>query len=320
MAKSKFTQQAARSSRGALSTPPLSQMQAGDGFKAPNWKDPAQYPADGEASNERFAWEFLRRNSAYQAAWLFYVAKLKHAASGNDELLRFVECIAAPAAHATRLCGPFQEPDPWNRAASALFGKPELWVATDNGRLVREPLRRHMGQPWGLEGMVNPAREYTVMYVRFLARKVSHHPTAAGVEELEGQLAAMTPPQELDRSKWLILQIDLEQPLRVIEATARWAIKTQRQLRKSKGWIKPLEARARSPAMLVHYLRILDATAQDVTATRIGEILKPTQSNVAPEYGRDKTIKAALRAAIKLRDGEYRLLPVLQEQSMPTAE
>ena len=36
-------------------------------WKVPDWRDPAQYPRD--CSLRRWAWEFLRRNPEYRAAW-----------------------------------------------------------------------------------------------------------------------------------------------------------------------------------------------------------------------------------------------------------
>jgi hypothetical protein len=39
-------------------------------FSRPSWRDPAGYADLESASLSRIAWEFLRRNSEYQAAWL----------------------------------------------------------------------------------------------------------------------------------------------------------------------------------------------------------------------------------------------------------
>jgi hypothetical protein len=39
------------------------------GWNVPNWRDPAQYPDWRDCSLRQWAWEFLRRNPEYRAAW-----------------------------------------------------------------------------------------------------------------------------------------------------------------------------------------------------------------------------------------------------------
>ena len=288
-------------------------------FKPPDWKDAANYPTPGKASNAQFAWEFLRRNPAYGEAWGAYVAKLKEAAGANDELLRYVACIAAPDDLAKALCEPFSSgPKRANDAYAALDVHPCLTVTEDfgDGRKTHTPLTRQMGMVWGLETMANPAHGYRATHVSFRGRKGSIRPTSYGLARLEEEHKDHE-TSGLSKSKWLVLQIDLEQPLQVIEKTTMWAIKSALNNRTAQGWIKPIKARARPPALMVHYLRILDAKLQKVTVARIGEVLNPGDANDSPQYGRDKAIKAAARAAEGLRDNGYRLLPLLEDKLPP---
>lgn len=43
----------------------------------PDWREEAQYSHTNNASSQQWAWEFLRRNPHYQAAWNDYVGVLK---------------------------------------------------------------------------------------------------------------------------------------------------------------------------------------------------------------------------------------------------
>jgi hypothetical protein len=40
-----------------------------DGWKVPDWRDPAQYPHPRDCSLRQWAWEFHRRNPDYRALW-----------------------------------------------------------------------------------------------------------------------------------------------------------------------------------------------------------------------------------------------------------
>jgi hypothetical protein len=74
------------------------------------------------------------------------------------------------------------------------------------------------------------------------------------------------------------------------------------------GTIIPRTKRVLSPRRYVEQLRILDAVAAGATVREIGDVLAPSETNDPEERQRDKRIKAAHTAALKMQDGGYRAL------------
>jgi len=288
-------------------------------LKLPDWKDISQYPKAGAVSNDRLAWEFLRRNPEYQKDWRRYLCGLKDAADGDEDLLRTIGILEAEPSEATKLLAEF----PSEKERSDAFTRLEdcePWIEfSEHGQSGRRPLGRDLGVRWGLDYIANPNSNYGFpSAARFVDAKSVRHPSSLGLKKLEVQSMRgnkSLPYSDLARTQWLILQIDLTWPLEVIEETVMRDIRLERDRRGRLGYIELINARARAPAQLVAYLRILDASELKVPKPRIGEVLYPYQDNSPPEYGRDKRIKAAVKAARALRDGGYRVLPLLKDKA-----
>jgi transcriptional regulator len=282
-------------------------------YKLPDWKNPAQYPKPGKTSNEQFAWEFLRRNQAYQADWAAYIAKLRAGAKSDAELLRLIDAMAAAPEEATKLWEEFKTPAKRNEVFGRLAELPgaEVTEKLDDQRTISVPLERYLGAKWGLEHVANPAWRFDNLRVQFRERKSFIQTTSHGVHllEMEAQKSQGLPPGvALSHTRWLILQVDLEMPLEVIAKTVLGGIRQQREYRTKNGYINPVKKRARNPTLLVEYLRILDARARDVTFPHIGEVLRPRENNKAPDYTRNKRLKAAYKEACRIRDKDYLVL------------
>lgn len=287
-------------------------------FTAPEWQNAAQYPRPDAASNSLLAWEFLRRNPKYGDAWaqywVQYIEAVRAAADslGDPEVSSYVEAMAGSSA---TLKAWYEErpSDAHNSVCLKLIGHPSLCVTLpiDERRSMRIPLDRHCGERWGLDSIVDPASDGRSGVVRFRDAKECVFPTSHSLRDLEGT----SPPGEHPsmRGRYLILQVDLTLPLKVIKETVMWHIETQRKYRAMHGDFVPISSRAQSPAKYVEYLRILDAVSAGASWHDIGECLAPHAVNEPPDRPRDKRLRAAAKQAEQLRDGGYRVLPLLQD-------
>lgn len=106
----------------------------------------------------------------------------------------------------------------------------------------------------------------------------------------------------------VLVPADLEMPLKDLEAQVLGIVRRLRNDGIKQGVVKPRTSRALAPRLYVEYLRILDAFSAGATAREVGELLAPNAAN-DPEYRqRDKRIKAAHVAALKMQEGGYRVL------------
>lgn len=280
-------------------------------FAVPDWKDASCYPQPGGASNARFAWEFLRRNPRYQAAWVEYATVLKRIADSEPELATYAEFLAADPqsedAARERIGGPEEQA----RLAGAVHDHAlftvESRVDTNEGhRVTLTPLHGHLGSQWGLQQIVHPAEQYGVR-VRFIERKsVTQIPQLGGMRRDDRVDSFMSGPH-------LLLKIDLRWPFEVIKETVLPFIRWTQERRAGKGEFELVRNRALAPKRYIEYLRVLDARTANVPYDRIGEVLCPHESNDPPDYGRTKRLKAAHREASRLRDEGYRVLPLLKD-------
>ena len=305
-------------------------------FIRPDWKNAGAYLAIEKAPLVQIAWEFLRRNPAYHAAWSKYAQHVRELAAGDVKVARYAELVltANPSSEMFDAIGDHDE-------LNALEGKLHLTllVATIaigdhdelnalEGRLDFEfgvfadvpgmhrqkaPLYLQYGRAWGLDRIAHPMQSYSFMEPRFVR-------VGTTVTSLEGhgpkELMAPIDTARLFDPKWLTLQIDLSLPLEVIESSVLEFIKRQRANRIKRGSIEPVKSRALAKARYAEYLRILDGAAAGFSVTEIGETLFPHAENAAPDRPRDKRFRAALSKAIRLQTDGYRTLPLLQKTTV----
>ena len=106
----------------------------------------------------------------------------------------------------------------------------------------------------------------------------------------------------------VLVPADLEMPLKDLEAQILWAVRRLREKGIEQGVVKPRTTRVLAPRVYVEYLRILDAFDAGATVREIGEVLAPNAANDPEARQRDKRIKAAYTAALKMQEGGYRVL------------
>ena len=277
-----------------------------------DWRDASQYPNPNTVSNVRLAWEFLRRNPDYLKCWNSYLQVLRFAAGDDSMLSRLVDCYAQNAGVDLAWLSSLGVATS-NELHGRLFDHPALTHSEDGpaGRRVNTPLARHLAKRWGIDTLHSPTGHSWMGVPRFVGGGIGWTvPTSHGVRMLEESHGGY-----LSDSQWLVLQIDLRLPLNVIKERTAWAVQRAKRYRTQAGHVEPIKHRARPPALLVEYLRILDAIAAGMSLPDIGGALHPRAANDAPEYARNHRTKAAHTEAVRMRDEGYRALPFVQDKN-----
>ena len=106
----------------------------------------------------------------------------------------------------------------------------------------------------------------------------------------------------------VLIPVDLSKPLKELEAGFKWVVQRLREEGIKQGTVIPRTSRVLASRVYVEQLRILDAFAAGATAREIGDLLTPGAINDPEARQRDKRIKAAHKAALKMQDGGYRAL------------
>jgi len=123
-------------------------------------------------------------------------------------------------------------------------------------------------------------------------------------------------PESFERESWsdgvkgprVLVPVDLSEPLEIMLEKAEIEIRRMRNEGIKSGVVKPVTSRVLTTAVYVEYLRILDGIAAGETIQKIGEVLSPSAVNTPEEKQRDKRIRAAYKAALKMQEGGYRVL------------
>lgn len=278
-------------------------------FVRPNWKKSAEYASLESAPLSHIAWEFLRRNADYAKAWAEYAATVKAIAAPDPQVARYAVYILHPAP--TREIFDALGNDDERNNLRIKLNEMGLWAQV-SGTRTTEHLDRTHGRPWGLECIEHPDTEYHFFRIKFKEKGNSIiEPSGYGLERLEKEEGENG---LLHNSKWLVVQIDLSLPLRVIESNLLRHIKDSRSHRIEEGAFTPISNRALPNARYIEYLRILDAFAAGIGANETGECLAPRADNSAPERSRDKRFRAALIEAQRLQKDGYKVLPLLYQK------
>jgi len=106
----------------------------------------------------------------------------------------------------------------------------------------------------------------------------------------------------------VLMPFDLSKSLAWLEF--QFAYDVRRLIREGveQGTVIPRTKRKLDPRLYVEQLRILDAMAAGANVQEIGDVLEPNAANTPDERQRDKRIKAAHAAALKMQGGGYRAL------------
>jgi hypothetical protein len=298
-------------------------MQSSELPTSADWRDISCYPQAQISSNSRFAWEFLRRNSAYRCDWKSYATALLKLISHDEELVRFVaQEWLAPGGR--RGSTEFENHNKYGRMFHRLEALPGWFVKEelDERKFVLRGLPQSYGVKWGISGMPNPDSAYCPHLIRFMDRKAVFYPTSSGVKKLEQETmeaSGLPMMSAMKTSRHMIIGIDLRLPLQVIQSMVCQEIQRERRRRAGEGYFKPIDQRGQNSSLLIDYLRILDARTAGVCYSEIGAVLRPYDRDEPPDYSRSKRMRAAYKAARQISEEGYRHLPLLAEEAPPKA-
>lgn len=104
------------------------------------------------------------------------------------------------------------------------------------------------------------------------------------------------------------IPVDLSLPIKVLQERLMLTVQRLRNEGIENGCIQPRTARILAARVYVEQLRILDAFSVGATVREIGDVLAPDASNDPESRQRDKRIKAAYTAALKMQNDGYRAL------------
>jgi hypothetical protein len=236
-------------------------------FHPPNWKLKGNYPDPSSISNEQLAWEFLRRNSDYSNS--LKVAYL--AVSRNDQLQNSDD---VEVSH-----------EVWERLPRASRGYPLC-------------VRRFLCK-WRIALPLIPDDALPVGEALFIDGLPIREPR---VHELRDRIKKRQPlgesplPQRLDTDNWLVLDINLNHSKEVLVQEFKKRIAAEMAERKRAGLLS--QRNSVNPALLVQYLRLLDARS---AGAKWAEIREELRSWADDESG----LKKAFETAKDLSDRSY---------------
>jgi hypothetical protein len=131
------------------------------------------------------------------------------------------------------------------------------------------------------------------------------------------------PGDDPDREYWILpkehaqlaIRFNLEYPFEPQLAAVEQLLKEERDRLTKQRQITPVtnRRRLRRAELYRTYLRLLDAEASAAPVREMAQVLFPDRGNEYPEYRADHAVRDALEAAKRLRDGDYRNLPLLQK-------
>jgi hypothetical protein len=246
-------------------------------YTAAEWNDASTYPPRKGTRMRRWAWEFLRRNPDYQADYERWIRNAPQPWPGPDKDLTWYQC------------------DP-----PAL---PDETYAQYERRLERaertfKPLYLVLRKKYHISGSYIPAPEdddpptFTTGAIGpflFGPQREVHWRDGLAAEQAIYVF-------DLTGS----LEVQCERALQIMRVRRDQLMNSRPDLR---------DRRVRTD-LFQSYLRVLDAFAAGAVAREIAAVLFPKLPNDAStEYGMSQTVRNYKKAAIELRDGDYRFLP-----------
>ena len=255
-------------------------------FTAPNWREESAYPRDSDNCSLSFwAWQFLRRNCAYQADWRELAEEMRLKAKSFPTLAGMLENDTWR----------YSRPDEAVGVITVNNLLPQMQVSQLAAEACIRSQAAAFAKKWGIEKIVSPMS--------------SDMPHWSGFDTDGGRINILTVsvPDYRDEN-YLVPQIDLRYPVEVLEAQFK-AILAERTRLIKHGRITPYTGRPqRARHLYPNYLRVLDALSGNETIAEIASVLLPHQDTENSK----KTIQNWKNAAIKIRENTYRLLPAYQ--------
>ncbi len=269
-----------------------------------DWKDPKAYPSGGRVSLRRWAWEFLRRNSEYQADWLAYAETCR-------EILpdwKPDKAFSDDPAEAARLHGLLHDNDRFKVYEPArLPGENEAaWLErVGRGRIV--PLDSWHGEKYGLRNFPSPFSD------SFLIGAGPDFKAAPRTVFVTQHWDGFTNPATISDNRFRAIGIDLSLPIEPQLRDAQEALERARARLVESGAIEQWQERRNRNREWPDLLKILDAKAAGAKPAEMAAVFFPYGDNDYPSYTGQKAAEKRLRAAQALADGGYRYIPMIRE-------
>jgi hypothetical protein len=272
-------------------------------FTAPNWRDASVYPkADTQPTLSFWAWQFLRRNPAYQADWDSLIKVLRDLLDREPEWLQAIEREPLYSKNAWNACATSSVPaavlsqsivmwrlDPPARPDEKRF---TAWLSRADGTQKKAtPINLALGEKWGLRTIQDPAEDDL---------RPGNSFTVGGALTLIG-----SGYKKPDAAAYLTVEFDLRYPVDVLRAQFETVLKLRKELLDSEEVVAYEGRPQKALPRYENYLRVLDALDASEKIAVIAEELLPYQE---AEHAK-KTVGNWKNAALKIRDETYLLIP-----------
>lgn len=291
------------------------EINAAGEFIPPDWKDATQYPAAGKGSFSFWAWQFLRRNTRYQAAWRDYRNRMRTMLLRLPEVEPYLAWLLD-----ARWSAALADRDEYCRLGNLVSDQVESVVIDGldelpSGMTLREYYKStrarggwslasiELAKPFGLEQLVTPCVEWRSTCVRFS--------TSGAMLKYVGPRNPYWDPATGGDPNYECPIFDLRLPVRVLKAQFAQVL-DRRKSDIDAGMVQAYDLRpGRQRSNFPVYLRTLDAMHALGRDEAIPEIASHMLAHLRGDQ--TKTVRNWVRRAESLRDGGYQLLPTADE-------
>jgi hypothetical protein len=263
-----------------------------------DWKNANEYPKWNAVSLKWLAWEFLRRNPAYQAAWAEYLATCRRLVPDFDpHVVRDWDALS-------------DHDDYFYYDPRRLEGENEFAWSARVGHGSIMPLHKWYANKWGFaDDFPDPFYSYEKYELGGLAIQFEKSGTRVVMagnnwKSPDGHLITRAPKQALI----IDYSIPIEQQL---NAAKEYLFAHQRILIRE-GVVKKFPNKIPRKE-LVTYLRMLDANAGGIRAKGIAAVIYPSDKNLPPDFAASDKVRKALAIAKKWRDDWYYFIPSMKK-------
>ncbi len=250
----------------------------------PDWQDESQYPDPETTEPKQWAWEFLRRNVAYQKDYKLLLDMFEKLTKGKDP-----EVYANEYKRIRNNYGLVQLPtDPMHKNMLTATPWLKLPESHDDASAFAENVTLNCFFGFRTAVSVN-----------------SDMAKLTGIENPFLKLLKDTEKpdtlfEEYEKLPFFSLRFSLAMP---VEPQIKAARKTLAEFQKWFGY-KPVNKKIHLDK-LPFYLRVLDAKVHGIGDYEIAQILYPKMSNEDPDYLASDTVKQDYRAAKRYRDRDF---------------
>ncbi len=305
-------------------------------FVAPNWKDVNAYPNEKDTGPIWWAWEFLRRNKAYQEDWQKYASLISERAAPHYDAQRYVEWYLTQTDESEQtLRASFDNPSEYmdyRRDVSQIFREDsevllmppfapmpeseEEWL-----RMIDSPLENALGKKWGLKKITPPTSQsiefgqaagsgwsrFDIGYRNHLKWTPENERGAEAIKILHSLSDFFKQPN------LATVTFDLNMPLDEQLSTVKLNLKLWRMLGTNSGVLEPVKRPKYESIHYANYLRVRDAENAGAAMKEIMRAILPKLADKRTGKFDEAIVKRVEkwkeRAKELIDECEYRWLP-----------